>query len=261
MRILAGILLGLWTILGLPGAGRAELIAHYPFDGNAHDASEYNHHATEVTATPATGLVGGAYYFAGTEDSYIRIPQSSDFNINPDSGFTIGFWVYVDPAVSKNQFMVVDYGAGWNIQAFSSRHPDDPAYPRQLWFSAGPDPDLEGTFTTPPVGEWHHVAWKLESDGDQYMLSGYIDGQVESILTFAAALANGTGDLYFGTSALGADPFTGYLDEVKIFNTALTDQEIFALAQTNPVPIPGNLLLFGSGLLVMAGSRRWWTKW
>jgi hypothetical protein len=258
---LAAALLGFWTVLGLAGVGSADLIAYYPFDGNAADASGYNHQATEVTATPAAGLVGGAYYFAGSEASYIRIPHASDFSINPDRGFTIAFWVYVDPAVSKNQFTVMDYSGEWKIQAFSSGDPADPTYPRQLWFSAGPDADLTGTFATPPVGEWHHVAWKLESDGSQYILSGFLDGVSASQLTFAEAIVDGTGDLYFGKSGLGADPFTGYLDEVKIFNTALSDQEILALAQTNPVPVPGSLLLLGSGLLTMAGARRFSSSW
>lgn len=75
-------------------------------------------------------------------------------------------------------------------------------------------------------------------------------------MTFAGTLENGYEDLFFGKSFPNAEAFSGYLDEVKIFNTALSNQEIVDLSQSSPFPIPGNLLLLGSGLLVLAGGRR-----
>lgn len=257
VRILAAVFLGIWVLFGMPEIGATELLAYYPFDSNADDASGNNHNAAEVQATPAPGIIGGAYYFAGNDNSYIRVPQSSDFNINPGTGFTISFWVWVDPSVSVNQFAVMNLNQGWKIQA-DAGDPEDPAAARPFWFSVGTDAGFEGTFATPPLGEWHHMAWKFESNGSQYALTGFLDGGSASYMTFAGTLENGDGDLFFGKSFPNAEAFSGYLDEVKIFNTALSNQEVFDLSQSSPVPIPGNLLLLGSGLLVLAGGRRFY---
>lgn len=254
--IILAMVVGFLTVSGLPGSSAAALVAYYPFDGDANDASGSGHDATEVLATAAAGKFGGAYYFDGHEDSYIKVPNSSDFDIETDRGFTIAFWVLVEPSVAQNQFSVVDYHENWNIRG-DEEDPADPSLPRFLWFSAGTEAGFQGTFATPPFGAWHHVAWKFEDEGDQYALSGFTDGQLDSFSTFAGTLVSGTGDLYFGKSGLGASaPFKGYLDDVRIYNTALSDDDILSLSQLNPVPLPGSLFLVGSGLLALMGFSR-----
>jgi len=258
LRIQAVVLFGVLAILWMAGAVAADLVAYYPLNGDVLDVSGHDHHAAAVLATAAPGKFGGAYYFAGAEDSFIAIPNSSEFDVNLNQGFTIAFWVLVDPGVSNNKFIIADYNEGWKIEG-DSADPMEPTSHRPLWFSVGTETGFEGIFATPSVGQWHHVAWKFESGEGQYALSGFLDGVSESYLTFAGNLVNGTGDLYFGKSGLGgADPFTGYLDEVRIFNTALSDHEIYMLSQLNPVPLPQSLVLLGSGLLVLAGVRRFW---
>ncbi len=259
LRILALLLCEFLLVTAMPGAGGADLVAYYPLNGNGLDASGNNHHASEVLATATSGRFGGAYFFTGSEDSFIAVPHTSAFNINPNQGFTIAFWVLLDPSATSNQYVVVDYNQGWKIEGYGG-DPAEPTSPHPLWFSVGTDTGFEGIFAAPPVGQWHHVAWKFESVKGQYALSGFLDGYSESYLTFEGNMMEGAGDLYFGKSGLGAaDPFIGYLDEVRIFNTALSDNEILAVSQLNPVPLPTSLLLLGPGLLMLAAGRRFWS--
>src|SRR5438093_2319293 len=64
------------------------LLAYYPLEGNANDASGHNYNGTEfngVTYTPHLGGLGA--HFAGS--AYISLPS----NIPSDSSVTVTFWV------------------------------------------------------------------------------------------------------------------------------------------------------------------------
>jgi hypothetical protein len=69
------------------------LVAHYPFEGNASDISGNGNHGMVYGATPVKdryGLVNSAYSFDGLDD-YIEINHSPSLNINGNS--TISFWL------------------------------------------------------------------------------------------------------------------------------------------------------------------------
>jgi hypothetical protein len=70
------------------------LIAYYPFNGNANDASGNGHNGTVNGATPTTDRFNNptsAYSFDGVDD-YISIPNHSDFNMSGDYAFSV--WIY-----------------------------------------------------------------------------------------------------------------------------------------------------------------------
>lgn len=72
--------------------------------------------------------------------------------------------------------------------------------------------------------QWHHVL--IQSDGTtSYM---YIDGQLDASLQ--EPFYKGNGNLYFGISNLNLLPFTGELNDVKIYNRTLKDNEIKELS-------------------------------
>ena len=74
---------------------------------------------------------------------------------------------------------------------------------------------------------WHHYA--LTYDGQAMRI--YIDGteitsDEDSPLALTGSLINSSDPLYIGSNR-GSDVFNGYIDEIKIYDTALTPQEIF----------------------------------
>jgi hypothetical protein len=80
--------------------------------------------------------------------------------------------------------------------------------------------------TAPAVGQWVHIA--VTFDGTT--ARGYING----VRTVQAAFSFGTGreaPIQFGADTLGGgNSYNGTLDDIRIYDTVLTDAEIAALA-------------------------------
>jgi hypothetical protein len=70
------------------------LIAYYPFDGNAIDASDNDNNGTEFGGLEyKLGIKGDAASFDGVND-YIRVPSHS--SLNQVDQLSISFWVQAD---------------------------------------------------------------------------------------------------------------------------------------------------------------------
>jgi hypothetical protein len=95
----------------------------------------------------------------------------------------------------------------------------------QAW-AWGPRP-LVSTSTTPSLGVWHHVAYTY--DGTTHKL--YIDGAVVSTST-AAPNAHAITRAQLGSYNSGGS-FNGGLDDIRIYNVALTATQVAALAAGN----------------------------
>lgn len=77
------------------------LVAYYPFNGNANDASGNNINAVTTNATLTTDRIGtsnSAYYFDGAT-SYIQLPYSNLYNFAPQDSFSISVWVLPGPGI------------------------------------------------------------------------------------------------------------------------------------------------------------------
>ena len=79
------------------------LVAYYPFNGNANDASGNGNDGIVYGAILTVDRFGNAYsayYFAGT-NSYIRIPQTSSLNNLQNT--TISYWIkHYKPTSGEN---------------------------------------------------------------------------------------------------------------------------------------------------------------
>ena len=82
------------------------------------------------------------------------------------------------------------------------------------------------TTTLPTAGAWHHVAYVLNGS-NKYL---YIDGSQAATST-ANVDTMAQSRINVGRSAAGTDYWPGKVDEVRIYNRALSSTEIAALAQ------------------------------
>ena len=115
--------------------------------------------------------------------------------------------------------------------------------------------DLNNGVTSDP-GNWHHVAYTNDTEGNQAI---YFDGVLVDGTTPGSDSA-GTGgafdttqDLWIGTSNNGGS-LSGLLDDVRVYDELLSAEEIFAISQ---VPEPGSVALLGvTGFAILLRRRR-----
>ncbi len=158
-----------------------------------------------------TGKLSGAVQFDGVDD-YISF---SDTGLpTGTSARTIALWVKCVSCISTN-YALFDYGTGnaGYIQVVSGG--------TVSWEGV----TGVGTTTALTNGTWRHVAFS--SDGTKQY--AYVDGKMESSATVTLTTAL-VGTSTIGRLISGVWSFPGALDEIAVYNRALTAGEIAALA-------------------------------
>jgi hypothetical protein len=73
-------------------------------------------------------------------------------------------------------------------------------------------------------GKWHHVGYTLDSS---YNMQFYFDGVTDSaLIANAGGFPSSGGPFVIGSDAIDANYYTGSLDEVRVYNRALTAQQV-----------------------------------
>jgi len=171
--------------------------------------------------TPIPGMVDGALSFDGKDD-VVAVPTVSLQLAK--TGLTIDAWVRVDPEDLEGMFVDTRLPG---LAGFMFLHKDGRlAFKLEnLPGTTAPGPDLRD-------GQWHHVAVTVDVNTPP---SGtlYVDGQNVHTFTLAAVSAlNFTQDILIGNDPLNQLALQGAMDEVEIFNRALSAAEIQAIFQS-----------------------------
>ncbi len=203
------------------------LISWWPADGTANDIVHGNHGTLQNGATFAPGRFGQAYSFDGVDD-VVLLPNAANLNFYETSPMTIEMWVYKT-------------GGAGTMHLFGKREACNNDFQYQLAFDPGGlvfgGLGFDGGYIRAqgvqlPLNMWTHIAGTF--DGSTLRL--YINGQ--SVWTGAGSLGpvNNASTVIGGTGS--CEHFAGLLDEVKIFNRALSPAEIQAEADATPSPTP-----------------------
>jgi hypothetical protein len=201
----------------------AGLVSWWPADGNADDIAGGNNGTLENGATFGPGEVGEAFSFNGV-NQYVQIPDSP--SLRP-SNVTLECWFNASTIVSNGNLISKPVGPGY----YDSW---------DMWIGYGYLTGVVGSSTdlapyltyafTPVPGIWYHAAYTYNSDTENQTL--YLNG---------AVVATGDATLQIGYDShpvlIGSEfdygsldlPFNGRIDEVSIYNRALTSTEIAAI--------------------------------
>ena len=234
------------------------LVAYFPFNGNAEDASGQGHE-TEVIGARLTadrfGQEERAYLFDGKQD-FIDVKSvilSKNFYDKPSS-HAISVWVAIDGSAPDGELVILsdEYGSScdhkYRIMIKKTGGMLQPSYD---YYSTGRvgagDPYRRGRRgllgeSRPFVnGQWHHLM--AVYDLKKGIMCFYVDGKEEKTLPIFSANGSPIWTRLPNPSSIGAlrgctsftpapglrNYFKGKIDDIRIYNRALSAKEVKAL--------------------------------
>lgn len=194
------------------------LVAYYPFNGNANDASGNNNNGTVYGATPTVDRKGNpnsAFLFDGLDD-YIVINHSASLNMSQQ--ISISFWVKFETSgpYYMPYHIIEKYGC---------------------WGTGQRENDLNWGIET-ANGSFNN--WTLNYSFNRYYhivqvyngskIYTYCDGVLKGSSNANGLLKQNTNRVYISRYNNGGDYFfDGILDDFRIYNRALTQEEVLTL--------------------------------
>ena len=215
------------------------LVAYYPFDGNALDESGNGHNGTVNGATLSTdrfGNLNSAYLFDGVDDN-IKLGNSSDFDFTTECSFSV--WI-----------RSTDDSGGRILNKWVYGHEDKALYlaPDRsvMFYLYGVNSIGSNSYSNERIGqnEWVHVV--AVYDGENQKI--YVNGELDTSFAESGLVSNSSGNLFVGEniervlSGEVANPFGGDIDDIRIYNRALSADEITELYSPYSVNLDDGLI-------------------
>jgi len=206
------------------------LVGYWRFEneslGYATDYSGWNNTGTltnmnntgNSTSGPTTdGKFGKSMQFDGVND-YISVPDSNNWDFPAD--FTVDFWVRFNAIGHSYDLVGNGYitGPGWLVYFSNSN--------KQLQAWIGGNFNRANMSFNPTTGVWYHVAL-IRSGSNLYFA---VNGTLGTASTYATAISS-TKELRIGHDPDDTNYLNGTIDEVQIWNRALSADEILAYYQ------------------------------
>lgn len=205
-----------FTVSSIPTNG---LVAYYPFNGNTNDESGNGYNGTNngaILATDRFGNSNSAYSFDG--NSNIILPNTENLNFN-GGGFTLTSWVNFTSNLSDNCILakhIWAVGSGYILNVYENK---------LTFYLPGVDRlSSDGTYND---GNWHFLVGVFDGT-TQYL---YVDGNLKKTQVGAIIIDNDT-NITIG-SAADNGYFEGSSDDIRIYNRALSSEEVNQLFHEN----------------------------
>ncbi len=195
-----------------------DLVAYYPFNGNANDQSGFNNNGLisgPILVSDRWGNASSAYYFDGINDN-IRVTNSSSLNFQ--NSMTINFWINIGDFFSREAYPIShgNWENRWKI-SITNRH--------LRWtiktINGIKDLDSEAELAK-------NTLYNITAVYDGSYLEIYINGNLDAFVPFSGLILTTNIDLTIG-QVLPSNTqynFKGILDDIRIYNYALSLSDI-----------------------------------
>ena len=237
------------------------LIGYWQFDENDTneilDSSGNGNNGELINGSRSEGLFGNAISLTGSDNSHASIPATTSLNSYTDQ-ITVTAWAF--PTAAPDDFIPI-----------VSRQVGNIAHPDQFYLGFGPQDGIQykwhlGTDVangdiyedTPDVNRWIHLAGTY--DGSIMRL--YVDGVEIGSQAISGIIPVDNNPVTIGAEENEDIPqdvvgeFEGLVDEVRLYNRALTAseiQEIFTLEEIDP-ELPNDTILLADAIALDSSS-------
>jgi hypothetical protein len=241
------------SLTGHPGTGN---VGYWNFDESsgtiAHDSSGNGNEGTLQNGPIwVDGKYGEALSFDGSS-TYVQIPDSSSLDVTAQ--VTVEAWVY--PRAYNNSAGMIGHivsrcnTAGGHVCVLAFHDTNG-----TINYDVNPSTTYHSSVATIPLNTWTHLA--MTYNGTNVCL--YIDGTLDSSYAKAGSIQTTSTPLTIGCKWYSPTYayFNGSIDDVIIYNRALTQGQIFDDMYHGPVP-SGSIVLvpstgFASTIVVGSG--------
>ncbi len=209
---------------------RNGLVGEWLFSGNANDTSGSGLNGTvngAVLTADRDGITDSAYSFTGSSGNDIAVPDSAVFDFG-NGDFTISAWFKVSDTSSQKTIFAgyTDFWLGMFLWDGKMRY---------FASSNGASWDLINGDTAPNNGigsitvtadTWHHIVFMRSGN----TWKAYLDNAEDLSITVSGSLVDRNEARYFGRWGNGGGyRMTGLIDDIRIYNRALSADEISLL--------------------------------
>jgi hypothetical protein len=203
------------------------------------DWSGHNHHGKLIGDIQRTnGYVGGALEFDGSGDDIVEVTGYN--GVVGTHSRTATAWIKTATLGEIVSWGQNSAGQKWIFRVQNSNGQN-----------GGIRVEVNGGYqvgnTDVRDDQWHHVAAVLVDDGSPNVteITLYLDGQPEAISAqLDEPIDTGSGVVRIGEAPWHDRPFTGLIDDVRIYDKALTQEEIQLVMRVDPLlawnPSPKN---------------------
>ena len=253
-RAVLVVLLGALLVTVAPSrqatAASAGLVAAYAFDegsgSTVADASGNGHTGTVTNpAWATTGKYGRALQFNGTS-SLVSIPDASDLHLS--TAMTLEAWV--NPTTVDAHWRDVVYKGNDNYYLEATSQPT--TRPDGGVIAGGSYGDAYGTANL-PTNTWSFITATYDGSNVRF----YLNGTLVATTPHTGTIASSTNPLTIGGDNIYGQYFAGMIDNVRVYNVALTAAQI-QTDQTTAVSPPGPTYSVGGSVSGLTGTVVSW---
>lgn len=214
------------------GGLNAGLVAYYPFNGNANDESGNGNSGAVYGATLTAGVdseANSAYKFDGL--AYIQVDDSPELNFGTRD-FSVSAWILADAQETWHQHIITklheDDMGGWALFLHANSASIG-------WVAES----LDMLGTVIDFDKWVHIV--VTRSGDTHRI--YKNGVYVDEADIPDADYNLSDALNFGGGNHAGGSFSGKIDDVRIYNRALSATEVTQLYRTEGTNLPVKIII------------------
>jgi hypothetical protein len=202
------------------------LVSWWRGEGNATDYLGLNNGAAQGALGYGAGEVNQGFAFNGN-NAAVEVSPSSNLNVGASAGFTIEAWI--NPSNTASAHPLIEWNNGTTIGAHLWLYPGGGSLYANVIDANQQSHVLSGPAGMVMSNAWQHVALTYSQTSGYACL--YFNGAQVAQLDAGVITPLTTAPLYLGERPGPGTPtwYAGLMDEVGLYNNALTAQQILAI--------------------------------